>query len=251
MYRYFFVIAAIVFVPNLAAPAQDKQPTAEEILDRYVEVTGGKEAYEKLKNRRATGTVELKGAGLRGQVTVIEAPEAKSIATFDLPGIGKMEEGTDGTVAWEKSVITGAKLKTGDEKAHAIRSAYFHGDTQWRKVFNQVKCVGSKRVEDKECWRLEMTTPEGLVFEKFFDQKTGLLVLLKVTIKTPQMEVPTEIYPGDYQKVDGILYPHEMRMKALTQELVIRVAKLEHNVDLPADTFALPKDIQELLDKSK
>lgn len=252
MLRRFFLVAAIALLPVLAAQAQDtKQPSAEEIMDRYVEVTGGKAAYEKLKNRRVTGTVEFKGAGLRGQVTILEAPEAKSVSVFEMAGLGKMEEGTDGNIAWEKSVIAGAKLKSGDEKAHAIRTANFYGDINWRKVFSKAKVVGSKRIDDKECWQVELTTPEGLVFQKFFDQKTGLLVMMKVTIKTPQMEVPTEVYPGDYHKVDGVLYAHEMRMKALTQELIVRVGKVEHNVDMPADAFAIPKDIQELVDKSK
>lgn len=231
--------------------AQEKAPPAAEILDRFVEVSGGKAAYERLKNRVSSGTMEIKGAGLKGEMKVYEAPEAKNITAIELPGIGKIEQGTDGTIAWERNAVTGNRLLADQEKANQIRNAYFNGDLHWRKVFKDAKTLGSKRVADKECWEVEMTTPEGLVFKKYFDQKTGLPVLVKVTVKTPQMDVPSETYPGDWKKVDGVLLPHEMRMKAMAQEIVVRVSKVEHNVDIPASVFAIPKEIQELKDKSK
>ncbi len=244
-----FAFAFALFLLPLAAQAQEKIPTADEVLDRYVEVTGGKAAYEKLKNRVATGSVEVKGAGLGGSISIKEAPDAKNVTIFELKGAGKMEMGTDGTVAWQRSDIAGGKLLTGDEKAHAIRNAFFNNELNWKKVFTSAKCVGSKRMEDKECWQLEMTTPEGLVFQKFFDKKGGLLICAKVTIKTPQMEVPTETFPADYQKVDGILYPHEMRTRAMQLDMVVRVDKITHNADLPADAFAPPADIKKLMEK--
>lgn len=249
--RFLFAFALLAMPFAAAAQEAAKTPTAEQVIDRSIEATGGKAAYEKLKNRVASGTVEIRGTGLKGALTIKEAPEAKNLSIFEIPGIGKMEQGTDGEFAWEKSVVAGGRLLDGEEKAHAIRNAFFNGDLQWRKVFKEAKCLGSKRVEDKECWELEMTTPEGLVYRKYFDQKTGLMVCMKVKIKTQQMEVPTEVYPADYQKVDGVLYPHEMRMKALQQEMVIRIDKVQHNVELPADTFAVPAELKKKADKSK
>ena len=46
--------------------AADPLPSAESILDRYVQVTGGKQAYDKRKTEIAHGTVEYAALGIKG-----------------------------------------------------------------------------------------------------------------------------------------------------------------------------------------
>lgn len=48
-------------------------PKAETVLDQYVEATGGKAAYEKIKNRTASGTIEIAGAGIKGTIKMKQA----------------------------------------------------------------------------------------------------------------------------------------------------------------------------------
>src|SRR5262245_21814879 len=50
-----------------ALPSNDL-PDAAEILDGYVEATGGKKTYEKLKTRIARGTLEIAALGTQGKV---------------------------------------------------------------------------------------------------------------------------------------------------------------------------------------
>ena len=47
----------IVVVAAAAAFGADPLPSAESVLDRYVQVTGGKQAYEKRKTEIAHGTL--------------------------------------------------------------------------------------------------------------------------------------------------------------------------------------------------
>ena len=53
-------------------------------------------------------------------------------------------------------------------------------------------------------------------------------------------EVQVEEFPSDYKPVDGILIPFKITQKVLTQEIVVKVAEIKHNVELPADTFKRP-----------
>jgi len=54
-----------------ALPAFSADPPAPEtILDRFVEVTGGKAAYEKRKTEVVHGTIEFAAVGLKG--TMVE-----------------------------------------------------------------------------------------------------------------------------------------------------------------------------------
>jgi len=50
--------------------ADEPLPKAETILDRSIEVTGGKAAYEKRKTEITTGTFEFSGKGVKGTIAI-------------------------------------------------------------------------------------------------------------------------------------------------------------------------------------
>src|ERR1700735_1890360 len=75
-------------------------PSGESLLQRYIDRSGGAEAYANAKNMSMSGTVEMAGRNISGTVTIFEEGE-KSYTAMDFPGIGKVEEGYDGETAWE------------------------------------------------------------------------------------------------------------------------------------------------------
>lgn len=239
-------VAALTTGPVRADKLPGKMLAGEDVLDRYVEVTGGKEAYEKFHNRVSRGTMELPALGLKGKATLYQAAPGKMYMDADLPGIGKIEEGTDGHTVWEKSTAGGARVKKGEEGANALRAAAFNSDVNWRKVYAKAETLGLATADGKACYKVKLTTPEGQVRTNYYDHKTGLLVKAESREKTQAGELPTEALVDDYKKVDGILMPHRLREKVLTQEFVLTFEKIEHNVELPADRFDLPADIKKL-----
>ena len=62
------------------ARAAEKQPTAEEILDKYIDVTGGRAAYEKVKTEVANATMEFVGKAVKGRITLYKAVPARNYA---------------------------------------------------------------------------------------------------------------------------------------------------------------------------
>src|ERR1700688_3826164 len=110
-------------------------PKAETILDRYVEVTGGRSAYEKHSRETMTGTITFPEQGLSGNLTRYAMAPDKEYSVVELGPIGKIESGFTDGVAWEKSAILGPRIKTGDEKDQVSREAQFNGQAEWRTVF--------------------------------------------------------------------------------------------------------------------
>ena len=53
-------------------------------------------------------------------------------------------------------------------------------------------------------------------------------------------EIEVEVFPSDYKVVDGVLLPFKVTQKVLTQEIVMKLTEVKHNVELPADTFNRP-----------
>jgi zinc protease len=249
--RTLLILSALFAVSTRPSRADDPLPTGEKVLDQYVEATGGKAAYEKVKNRVAKGTLTVEGAGVSGKTTVIEAEPNKKLTTVDLGANGKFSEATDGKVAWEISGITGERLIEGDEKETTILDATFNGELNWKQKYTKVECTGVEDVDGKPAYKVVLTPKAGKPSTQYYDKVSHLLVKQVDTKSTPMGEITGEVFPSDYRKVDGILIPHKSKQKVLTQTIVITMSEIKQNVDLPADTFNVPDGIKELIEKAK
>ena len=66
-------------VSSLGWAADEPLPKGEEILDKFVDATGGKAAYLKVHNEMWKGTFELVGKGVKGVATSYRAEPNRSI----------------------------------------------------------------------------------------------------------------------------------------------------------------------------
>jgi hypothetical protein len=234
-----------------AAPllTADDLPQAGAILDKFVEVVGGKAAFEKHHNEVMHGNMESTGRGVKGTLTVYQAPPDQIRGTFDIEGVGKIESGTSGDVAWESSAMQGPRIKQGVEKSDAFRDATFNAAIQWRKLYTKVETAGVETVQDHECYKVVLTPPQGNPVTNFYDKKSGLLIKTATTRATQMGDITAEVFSDDYRKEGDLLVAHKLTNKFAGQEFVITVASLEFNVDMPKDKFELPDDIKALLNK--
>ncbi|MGB7760361.1 MAG: DUF620 domain-containing protein [Bryobacteraceae bacterium] len=228
--------------------AAEELPKAETILDKSVEATGGKAAFEKMHNTVITGSMELPAMGIKGTMVITKAEPDKSLAEIEITGIGSVKQGYDGKVAWEINPMQGARIKDGDEKNAAKREAHFH-DENWRDDFKKVETVGAETVEGKDCYKLVKTPNDGNPVTDYYDKKTGLLVKSATTVNTPNGDMTAEVLFSDYRKEGDLLVAHKIQQSAAGQEIAITFEGFKYNVDLPKDKFDLPDDIKTLLKK--
>src|SRR5580692_8660136 len=143
-----FAIAASV---SMAAD----MPSGESLLQRYIDVSGGSEAYNKAKNMAMSGTVEMPAQNITGTVSIFEEGE-KSYTAMDFAGIGKIEEGFDGKIAWQNSAVQGPRILEGEEKVSAERAATLSLITSWHEVYSEARTVGVEDIDGKAAWKVEM-----------------------------------------------------------------------------------------------
>ena len=238
----FFALAGVAF-------ADDALPKAETILDRYVQVTGGKAAYEKRKNEIATGTMEVAAAGIKGTVTRYAAAPDKSYVTTELEGVGKVEQGTIGGMAWDKNPMLGPRVKSGEEKAQALREGLFNGPLHWRDLYSKVETVGVETIDGEECYKVVQTPSEGKPETTYYSKKTGFAVKTTTVAASPMGDIPVEQTISDYKNFDGIMMATKMVQKAAGQELMFTIQSVKVNTEIPADRFDPPADIKALAEK--
>jgi hypothetical protein len=240
-----------------AAPAQpassEKLPSAGEIFARYIEVTGGKAAYEKLKSRVSTGTFEMAGMGKAAFTLTQESPN-KMAMTIDLPGMGKMVQGNNGTHAWEYSAMTGPRLLEGEELLESNGQSLFNAELYPEKVYTKTEVVGIEKVGDSDAYKVAMTTKGGSTRTAFYDKASGLLVKMTMLQKSQMGEVAIDSITSDYREVDGVKLPFKTTIKINVgpgMEQVMTIEKLTHNTEIAADAFKAPAEVQELIDAKK
>jgi zinc protease len=241
------VLALCAQVSNAEKPA--KLPTAEKILDRYVEATGGIKAYDKLNNSIEKGTLAIPAAGITLDVTVYSARPNKAYSKAESPAIGAFESGTNGTICWENSVMQGARILEGTELAEKLREANFESMAYWRGLYDTITVAGIDTVAGSPCYRVVLKAKDGKPITYFFDQKSGLLVKSLNVIASQMGDITVESFPSDYRKEGDILVSHKSEMKLMSQERVMTLTSVEYNAAIPDSIFAVPAAIQELLKK--
>ena len=245
-------VAAGTWGPTSRVRAQEeKLPPAEQVLDDFVKATGGRQAYEKNHNVYMEGTFEMPTMGIKGKLTSWAAAPNKSYTLIEGEGLGKMEEGCDGKVAWSTSVMTGPQIAEGAERELKLRLNTFNAPLHWRKLYQKVECVGIEQVNERPCYKVVKTPPTGNPETEYYDKETKLLLKSEMTITTAMGDVPAETSHEDYKKVGDLLLSHKDTIKVMMMEQAVLIERVEFNVDMPKERFALPEDIKALLAKAQ
>jgi zinc protease len=230
--------------------ADEPLPKAETIMDRFIEVTGGKAAYDKRKNKVSTGTIEMAAMNLKGSMTRYSAAPDKSYVSMELDGVGKIEQGTTANVAWQKDVMQGARVKSGEEKAQAIREGVFNAPVNWKKMFPKAETTGVETIDGEVCYKVVLTPADGKPETTYYQKKSGLAVKTVATAASPMGDVEVEVDVSDYKDFDGVLMPTKMVQKFAGQEMAMTVQTVKINQEIPAERFDPPAEIKALLDKA-
>lgn len=247
--RYLILIAALAACTAFAA--DEAQPEAGMILDHYIEVTGGKEAYAKHTSEIQSGTLDYSAQGVKAKITRYASEPDNYLASVEITGIGRVDTGVTNGIAWENSVVLGPRIKSGDERALAMQEATFNGTLNWRKLFPKVETTGMETVGGEECYKILLTPKEGRAETMYFSRKSGLLVKSSTVAATQMGDVPVEMLYSKYIEANGVRFPSVITQKAAGQEFTITIEDVRVNVDIPVERFALPDEVRAILDKAK
>jgi hypothetical protein len=242
--RFRMVFPALLLLAGVAFAADEIKPEA--ILDKYVDVTGGRAAYEKIETEMATGTLELTGMGLSGTLTSYRAAPNKSYTLVDFGAAGKAEEGSNGEVVWSMNAAEGPRIKEGDERALAMRNNAVHGEIRWRDFYKKTELAGTEEVGGKACYKLVLTPNEGAPETRYYDKSSNLLVKVVMPITTPNGAATAELNLSDYRDEGGIVVAHTIAQTLPGVDILVKIQAIKHNPEIPAGRFDLPAEIKAL-----
>jgi hypothetical protein len=243
--RRFVILLAVASAALAADP-----PTGESLMQRFIDRSGGADAWANAKNIEMTGTVAIVGRNIRGSVIIVEQGE-KSYTAMELPGVGKLEECFDGENAWQMSAIEGPRILDGDEKRSIETASSLGLMTSWRTIYKSAHTSGQEEINGHTAWKVDMTPNDGKPETYSFDGDSGLLLRISMVLSTPLGDIPTRVTMSDYQTVNGIQMPSTVTQEAVNQVISMHFDRIVFNATLPPDRFDPPPDVKALIEKRK
>jgi outer membrane lipoprotein-sorting protein len=215
-------------------------PTFDQVLDKYIEALGGRQALEKITSRQAKGNFDLPAMEATGTLTMVAKAPNKSAMTIDVPGIGVFQMAFDGAVGWENNPMVGMRELAGKELAARKRDSTFNGELKYKELFEKIVVKGKEKVAERDAYVVEATPAEGSVEKMYFDAESGLLVRHDAERESPQGSAMVETYFEDYKDVDGIKVPFTLKQVMPQFTIQIKFDEVKHNVEIEDAKFAKP-----------
>ncbi len=221
-------------------------PTAADVIKKYVDAIGGKEAIAKIT------TLEFRGTrtGSGSFPIAIEQYIAKTgyLKRVLIPGFAPMLTGQKGNLRWQMDGDWSVK-QTVDVPVDSLVREYLLEAARIPKYEDKI-VVESNIAAEEPTWRLTYVGADGLTISKDFSKATGLLLREQVTSDD------YEVSYSDYRKVAGVLIAHEVASKSRNgHDSMLKYHTIKANGDIQEETFDPPagfdRDLEQAGDRQE
>ena len=181
---------ALSFSLWLALPAAGQSlPAADQVIEAYVEAIGGRDAHLATESLRSTGTIEMPAMGIRGEFEVVQLPPDRIVTRIELPGVGQILSGFDGTVGWSVNPLTGPMIMEGVELAQARERASLLAGLRDPEIVPERETVETAEYDGEACWRVRLRWRSGRETFDCYSEATGLLIASEESQVSPMGEI--------------------------------------------------------------
>lgn len=241
------VLATVMAGPAPTAAVQKADlPPARDIIDRFVAAIGGADAVRKFKSRRAVGTFSVPAQGISGALEVLAAAPDRQLLRIAVSGLGEVQQGFDGRVAWLIDPMTGPRVLEGAAYSQMQMDADFYGELHDAKHYTKIETVGREEFEGIQAYKVRLIRPSGEEDFEYFAVDSGLLVGNSVTRMSPMGPLPAITVFGEYKDFGGVKLATRIVQKVMGVEQIMTVTTVEHD-KVDASAFALPAPIKALV----
>jgi len=223
--------------------------TADDVVEQHLAAIGGRAALGKLKSRSMTGTITVstQGGDVSGLIEILdqEPNRSRTLVTLDLSALGAgqmiLDQRFDGTSGYIIDSLRGNRDMTGSQLDTMRNGAFPNPYLHYRELGGTLELRGTETVGERDAYVLIFTSKTGTVGRQYIDAASFLPIKSVVKIEDPQVgeiEQTTEFL--DYQDVDGVKVPLQVKATNAFQSSTITITKVEHNVTIDETLFSKP-----------
>lgn len=226
-----------------AEGAEAQLPSAEAILDKYLQAVGGAAAVEKITSRVEKGTVDI--GGHQSPIEVLSKAPNKRISIVQTPN-GNNITAFDGRSGWLGSPgPRPPRDMSAQENEASSFDATFHRPVELKKMFAQFRVRPADKIDGHEVVQVIGLNEGKQPVRLFFDKESGLLVRTVRYAETPLGRNPTEVDYADYRAEGGVKIPFQWTVARPASRFTIQVSEVQQNVQIDDAKFTKPAASQQ------
>jgi len=229
------------------APAAAQQlPPAQQLVQRYLDAVGGREALLAPRTTLTRGTFEMPAAGLTGELEVMSGKPNRVVSKVTIPSLGEIRNGFDGQTGWALDPMMGARLLTGAELDAAREQADPLSAVRDPSTYQSMTTVEQTTMGGQACYKVRVVWKSGRESFDCYAVDGGLLVASVNTQESPMGSVSVTTVLKDYKQFGAVRMPTRLEQEMMGQQQVITITSVEFDM-VDDDAFAVPAQIHALM----
>jgi hypothetical protein len=225
--------------PPRPAAVTTATPSADQILNRYIEAMGGREAWKKLNSRVSIGTIEIPKMNLSGTIDFREKAPNRLLHTIVLNG-ATFRQGFDGANGWTDDPKDGVRDETGAELEDTRLDADFYHPLDLHNLYSKFTVTGAEKIGERNTYVVEAARAGAAPDKLYFDMQSSLVLRIVSRRHTSEGLMVYQEDLEDYREVDGIKLPFIVHQTTEDAAFTIQFAEVHHNVELDDQQFSKP-----------
>jgi len=146
----------LVAVAHIAGAQATTLPTASAIVTKFAAAVGGP-AYLAAKAITTKGTMSMPAAGLNATFQMTQlAPNQMQMVT-NIPGMGEVQVGFDGTNGWAMDPMQGPRVLTGAELDQMRDESDRRANVRDAALFTAMQTVADTTMNSERCYLVKLT----------------------------------------------------------------------------------------------
>jgi photosynthetic reaction center cytochrome c subunit len=235
--------------PNIelddAVRQDDGQPSADQVLEKYIQAVGGAQRLAGLTSFVATGSAVGYGdLGGNADFTMMAKTPNQRATLISYKDTQRPASiwAFDGRTGWIKTPrgLLGDYELIGSELDGARLEAQLSFPGQIKQALTNWRGAALRSIGDRDYVVVQGSGPRGFLATLYFNPATGLLSRLVRYGPSPIGRMPTQIDYADYRDVGGIKFPFEYKFQWLDGRYTAKLTKVETNVAIDATKFGRP-----------
>ena len=218
-----FLIAAL----STTAFAGDM--TADDLIAKYIEASGGEKNIRDAKSMFFKGNVFMGGTALEMKMWVVRPDKAYTEVSMNNMVMGG--GGCNGDKAWAVQMGQAFTLE-GEMAEDAKRQADMFPLLDYKDKDFKASYVGEATVKGEAAHKMAFVHPKGDTAYYFFDAATFLLVKKEDEGSTTSL--------SKYKEVGGLQWPHKLSVSTPQGQQMITFDSIAVNADVPDSLFVVP-----------
>jgi outer membrane lipoprotein-sorting protein len=250
------IVKTILILLICIAAVPTNAQTAEEIVNNYIENTGGMDAWQSINGWTATGDAMMGGQSFAFEQSMMA--DGRMAVVIDLQGQKMTVQAFDGEQLWStnfQSMQAEAADKEASENYLRNEAKDFPDPiVNYKKNGYKLELLGEETVEGTECYKIAVTKNPIMVDgeEKpnvntyYFDKESFVPLVIESTINQgPMAGMTTQTVNSEYMQAGDVYIPFSITQKFNGQVgQTIKIKDVEMNPEIEASLFKMPEAVE-------